>query len=91
MGQRHLRLKPSWTATLGALHDEGGLTIRARCRRCEVIQEVDLTALIAKVGRDYSLWDRHPPCKLTPECCGRIVFSWSTGTWMWMFESDLYL
>lgn len=91
MGARHPPLKPSWTATLGKLHDEGNVTIYARCDKCEVYQQVDLPALIEKVGRDYSLWDRHPRCTLTPGCAGRIVFSWSTGTWMWMFDSSLYL
>lgn len=88
MGKFSRRLKPSWTLTIGRLHEEQNVAVTARCRTCHAVHAVDLLALIDKVGCDYSLWNRSPRCTLTPGCAGRVHFRWTTGTWTHAFEDD---
>jgi hypothetical protein len=64
--------------TLGKMIDQGH-TAFAECRTCHKQQEIDIAALIAKVGRDYSLWNRRQRCKLTDGCPGQVVFLCGPG------------
>jgi hypothetical protein len=43
--------------TLGQMLDQGH-TAMAECATCRGHHDIDLAQLIAKVGRDYSLWNR---------------------------------
>jgi hypothetical protein len=56
-------------ATIGKMLDNR-IAARVCCDRCDAWQDVDLAALAARVGRDYSLVDRRCRCKLTPGCRG---------------------
>lgn len=72
MGSRRAAIQPSWTVTIGAWHDSGHLC-RLSCAICGVYRDIDLTALIEAKGRDYSLWNRRPPCRLSERCAGRMT------------------
>lgn len=63
---------PEWVDTLGNMAEQGWL-VRALCSTCGACQDVDIPALIEKVGPDYCLIDRRPPCR-TPDCTGRTLF-----------------
>lgn len=58
---------------------EHGFTSHARCPTCEQTQDVDLLALMAKMGPDYSLWNRRSRCRFTPGCAGWISFKVGPG------------
>lgn len=80
----------SWAMTLGASLDEGfdeqGRTkvmIRAWCGTCRRSKEIDIVALAAKVGRDYSLLNRRCRCRLKPGCPGWNQFSYAYGRSTW--------
>ncbi|NIJ07260.1 hypothetical protein FHS31_000856 [Sphingomonas vulcanisoli] len=64
--------------TLGQMVDNG-FTAFARCRGCGKVKQIDLDALIAKVGRDYSLWNRRCRCRLTEGCSGWNIFEVGPG------------
>jgi hypothetical protein len=84
MGVRHNRSHyfPTWVRTLGAILDDGTIEIKARCRTCQRSRAIDIAALAARLGRDYSLCNRRTRCRLTPGCRGWNVFGYSTGTWV---------
>ena len=63
---------PTWVETLGNMAEDGKL-VRALCPRCGACVDVDIPALIDKVGRDFCLIDRRPSCR-TPGCTGRTLF-----------------
>jgi hypothetical protein len=72
--------------TLGQMVD-GGHTAMAECATCRGHQDIDLAKLIAKVGREYSLWNRRSPCRLTPGCTGFMVYRAGPG-WPHLMADD---
>jgi len=66
---------PLWSSTVGLLKEgvERGCTVTAYCSRCKTVWPVDLDAIIAEKGENYSLWNRRPRCK--GDCPGRVFFS----------------
>ncbi len=64
-----MRVFPLWARTLGAMIDEG-CKVRAICDRCHEWKDVDITALAARVGPEYSLINRRCPCRLRQGCAG---------------------
>lgn len=77
MGARHPRITPNWVKTVGAMIDEG-IAVRVSCRKCHIMLRVDLDAIAAVKGRDYSLLGRTPPCK-SVTCDGHCHFLYSDG------------
>lgn len=59
--------------TLGWMADLGW-QMRARCRTCELLLEVDVPGLVRMHGRDAIWWGRHPRCRRVG-CNGRVTFS----------------
>jgi len=57
---------PEWMSTLGAMQRHRTRVI-STCSRCRGSRTVDLTALIAQLGADGSLWNRRPACS----SCGK--------------------
>jgi len=80
--------------TLGQMIDHGH-TAYAWCSTCRTYRDINLAALIAKVGRDYSLWNRRSHCR-TEGCNGWMVYKCGPGwphlmaseerEWQWFFE-----
>jgi hypothetical protein len=60
---------PLWVRTVGAMIDHGA-EIRVLCTGCKAWRDVDLVALVERVGRSYSLVNRRCACRLTPGCGG---------------------
>lgn len=62
-----------------------GLKARVTCTVCKTSREIDLEALVAKVGDDYTLFNKRTRCKLTPGCRGwnRFLHANSGGMGMW--------
>jgi hypothetical protein len=58
---------------------EQGFESYARCTTCGGDKTVDLPALMAKVGPDYSLWNRRCRCRLTEGCTGWVRFMVGPG------------
>jgi hypothetical protein len=70
--------------TIGRMHDEGW-SARTWCTlHCSREIDIDLAALIEKVGRDYSLINRRCRCR-TPGCPGWMRFFYLHGVYrrMW--------
>ena len=72
--------------TLGQMID-GGFEAYAECHTCHGHQVIDLEALAAKVGRDYSLWNRRCECRWTPGCKGYTVFLCGGG-WPYLMADE---
>ena len=72
MGKTNTR-RPAWTATLGAMLDNG-VSCRATCTKCDAWRDIDLEALAAKIGLDTTLWNKRTRCRLTDGCAGRNRF-----------------
>lgn len=53
--------------------------VRVSCSTCKQWRDVDLDAIIAKKGADFSLINRRARCKLTPKCPGRNRFFYQGG------------
>jgi hypothetical protein len=70
-------LWPTWAATVGGMIDHGSI-VMFRCARCNTFLDVDLAAIAALRGRDYSLVDRPGRCKII-DCRGRGWFFASPG------------
>ncbi|MDE0877376.1 MAG: hypothetical protein OSB00_01750 [Sphingomonas bacterium] len=70
---------PEWMRTAGALLRSNSL-VRSRCSVCEALLRVDLAALAARHGPDWSLIDRRERCAVVG-CAGSSVFlaSWTYG------------
>jgi hypothetical protein len=47
-----------------------GAVVRVFCSRCRANRDIDLEALAAKVGSDYSLWNRRCRCRMMRHCKG---------------------
>lgn len=64
------RITPSWVMTLGAIADTQAehphYFIRVSCRKCREHRDLDIPALIEKVGRDFTLLDKRTRCRITP-------------------------
>lgn len=70
--------KPNWNAhwapTIGEMH-ERGLKAYVSCSICKAQKEIDLAALIEKVGPDLCLKNRrNKPCKMKSGCLGYNYF-----------------
>ncbi|WP_420142022.1 hypothetical protein [Sphingomonas sp.] len=46
------------------------MTARVSCTECKRLREIDIPALIEKVGPEYSLWNRRCRCRLKKDCPG---------------------
>lgn len=64
--------------------------VRATCSTCGGFRDIDLQALAAKVGPEYSLVNRRSPCKLTPGCKGWVKFMYNKGVmrFLWTYEQE---
>lgn len=75
---------------------ELGFTAHVSCAKCREYRQIDLSALVAKVGPDYSLWNRRCRCRMTPGCDGWNRFfvgpGWHVAAfderteWRWTLE-----
>lgn len=81
---------PRWAETVGAMV-ESGCVVQVWCDRCRVHQRVDLVALLAKVGPDYSLCNRRCRCRLTEGCTGWNSFSYLHGVMRPLSTSEVRL
>jgi hypothetical protein len=72
MTRSRKRIWPHFFRTVGAMLDHGAV-VRAGCARCGTIFDVDLHAIVARRGRDYSLIDKELTCKVT-RCRGTSFF-----------------
>lgn len=77
---------PTWVETLGNMARKGW-PVRAYCSTCKEGQDVDIPALIEKVGRDFCLIDRRPPCR-TPGCTGRTLFMYQGHACMLPLQTE---
>lgn len=75
MGKR-TPIRPDWTANLATLIASGE-KVRAMCDRCPAYRDLDLPALAAAKGADFSLWGKVSHCRLTEGCPGRNRFYFS--------------
>lgn len=71
---------PTWARTLGTMI-AGNCRVRVGCTRCGRWDDVDVVALAAKAGLEYSLIDRRCRCRLTPGCKGWNSFSYLLGVY----------
>ena len=61
-----------WLRSVGVIVDQG-VVVRVACTSCLSIFDVDTRAILEKRGRDFSLIDARPSCKIST-CRGRGVF-----------------
>ncbi len=76
MGRRN-RIWPVQLRSVGAMID-AGVVVRVGCARCSTIFDVDLKAIERARGRDASLINASPICKVT-RCRGQSFFLASLG------------
>ncbi len=69
---------PSWVKSLDALIAQG-VGVRVMCDGCQGWQDIDLAALRAQKGGDYSLFNRRCRCRITPGCKGWNRFYYING------------
>lgn len=69
---------PSWVQTVGAMIDARAVVCWS-CQTCGKGGPVALQVIARdpRYGRDYSLVEKHPPCR--PPCSGRVHFRYSGG------------
>ncbi len=86
MGTRRAgnQIWPSSVQTVSAMVREK-TEVAAVCDVCRGRQQIDLPALLAKVGPDYSLINRRCRCRITPGCKG-----WNTFRYLWGVYRGLY-
>lgn len=86
MGTRRAgnQIWPSSVQTVGAMVREKA-EVAAVCDLCRGRQQIDLPALLAKVGPEYSLINRRCRCRITPGCKG-----WNTFRYLWGVYRGLY-
>lgn len=79
---------PSWAQTVGAMA-EHDCKVRVNCDLCAVFGDVDIPALLQRVGPDYSLIDRRCRCRLTPDCQGwnRFLYYHAVFRPLWTDEA----
>lgn len=61
-----------WMATIGGMVKHQTL-VKASCRKCGETRQADLRKLLAHLGPEGSLIDRHPPCWVK-KCRGEVLF-----------------
>lgn len=90
MGAKKPGIMPSWVQTVHAMAAEPACHVRAICWTCGEFRDIDLQALAAKVGPEYSLINRCSPCKLTPGCKGWVKFMYNQGVMrnLWTYEQE---
>ena len=66
------KIWPHWLRSVGVIVDQG-VVVRVACTSCLSIFDVDTRAILEKRGRDFSLIDARPSCKIST-CRGRGVF-----------------
>lgn len=62
--------------------------ISVSCDRCNAYRDVDIPALLAKVGPNYSLINRRCRCKLTPGCNGWNRFRYLHGVMRRLWDDN---
>lgn len=62
-------IRPDYVRSVGALI-AAGVEVRASCTLCAGWRVVDLAAIAATRGADFSLWNKRARCRLTPGCAG---------------------
>ena len=72
VGAGERKIWPFWVRSVGAMV-ENGIVARVGCVKCGTFFDVDLAAVRAARGKDYSLIDRTMQCKIT-RCRGRAYF-----------------
>ncbi|MFZ3484234.1 hypothetical protein [Sphingomonas sp. 3-13AW] len=74
---------------MGAMID-GGAEVRILCEERCGSTDLDVAALAARVGRDYSLIGRRCRCRITPGCAGWNHFYYLHGVFrpLWS-DADL--
>lgn len=65
-----------------------GAEVRALCTKHCGYRDLDIAALVEKLGRDYSLIDRRCLCRITPGCEGvnRFYYLQATFRPLWSVE-----
>jgi hypothetical protein len=53
---------------------DAGVVCAAYCGTCLHSKDIDLGAIAARRGRDFGLWGKRTPCRLSPGCRGKNVF-----------------
>lgn len=79
-----LDVKFANVANLGAMIDDNAkikVLCTLRCGEPYFFSKAELEALAAKVGRDYELYNRRCPCRLTPGCRGWNNFHYLRGVY----------
>ena len=80
----------AWLETLEAMIEHDA-KIRVWCEKCRIYRDIsqdDLRALSAKVGPEYSLWNRRCRCRLTEGCDGWNKFSYLLGVYRPLAEVE---
>lgn len=73
-------MTPSWVKTVGVMIREG-VRVRSTCRECRTCRDVlpvDLQAIAAVKGEEFSLIGIEPRCRIVG-CKGRCFFLYSPG------------
>lgn len=69
-------MRPSWTETIDAMIAED-VVVSAWCDTCRGHKrEIDLHAVKAVKGGDYSLWERRTRCTFKEDCNGWVKFQY---------------
>lgn len=66
------KIWPHWLRSVGVIVDQG-VVVRVACTSCLSIFDVDVRAIAEKRGREFTLIDARPICKIST-CRGRSVF-----------------
>lgn len=69
IGASHWRGKAETVLDMFRFHWD----VQSICRHCSLRMQVDLRIVAVYAGRDYSLWNKHPPCRRL-HCPGRVDF-----------------
>lgn len=87
MSRRTPAIFPAWVRTVGAAIDADA-AIMASCPVCKGWRDVDLQAIAAARGRDYSLINRRLRCRITPGCRGLARFHYKHGVVRPLWDED---
>lgn len=78
---------PDWVKSLDSLIKQG-VRVTVSCTACSAHDLIDLEALRAKVGGEYSLWNRRCRCRLTDGCQGWNRFRYINGMAWAMWDDE---